>query len=80
MVDLDPLDAADVERVRELLQRHMEETESARAADLLAGWPDAAGRFTKVMPRDYKRVLRLRADAIEKGLDPMVAVMGALNG
>jgi len=80
MVDLDPLDAADVERVRELLQRHMEETESARAANLLAGWPEAAGRFTKVMPRDYKRVLRLRADAIEKGLDPMVAVMGALNG
>ena len=80
MVDLDPLDAADVERLRELLQRHLEETESARAADLLVGWPEAAGRFTKVMPRDYKRVLQLRADAIERGLDPMVAVMGALNG
>ena len=80
MVDLDPLDAADVERLRELLQRHLEETESTRAADLLVGWPEAAGRFTKVMPRDYKRVLQLRADAIEKGLDPMVAVMGALNG
>ena len=80
MIDLDALDAADVESVQELLRRHVEETQSSRAAELLADWPSAATRFTKVMPKDYKRVLQLRADAIEKGLDPMVAVMGALNG
>jgi glutamate synthase (NADPH/NADH) large chain len=80
MVDLDALDAADVAAVQELLHRHVEETGSSRAAELLVDWPSAATRFTKVMPKDYKRVLRLRADAIEKGLDPMVAVMGALNG
>ena len=32
------------------------------------------------MPKDYKRVLRLRAEAQEKGMDPMVAVMGGING
>ena len=80
MIDLDALDAADVESVRELLRRHVEETQSSRAEELLVDWPSAATRFIKVMPKDYKRVLQLRADAIEKGLDPMVAVMGALNG
>jgi glutamate synthase (NADPH) large chain len=80
MVDLDPLSAEDIGRLHGLLRRHAEETESARASELLADWPSAARRFTTVMPKDYKRVLRLRAEAEEKGMDPMVAVMGGING
>ncbi|MDO8310230.1 MAG: glutamate synthase large subunit [Actinomycetota bacterium] len=80
MVDLDPLDQQDVDELRELVSRHAEETDSERAAALLGDWPQAAARFTKVMPKDFKRVLRLRAEAEEKGLDPMVAVMGGING
>ena len=76
MIDLDPLSADDVEELHELIRRHAEETESAGAAALLADWGAAARRFTKVMPKDYKRVLRVRADAEERGLDPLVAVMG----
>ena len=80
MVDLDPLSAEDIGRLHGLLRRHAEETESQRAAELLVDWPAAARRFTTVMPKDYKRVLRLRAEAEEKGMDPMVAVMGGING
>ena len=80
MVDLDPLSAEDIGRLQGLLRRHAEETESERAAELLADWPAAARRFTTVMPKDYKRVLRLRAEAEEKGMDPLVAVMGGING
>jgi glutamate synthase (NADPH/NADH) large chain len=76
MVDLDPLSEDDADRLQALLRRHVEETDSERAAELLADWPASAGRFTTVFPKDYKRVLRLRAEAEEKGLDPMVAVMG----
>ncbi len=80
MVDLDPPSAEDVVRLHDLIRRHAEETESAFAQALLAEWPAAASRFTTVMPKDYKRVLRLRAEAEQKGIDPIVAVMGGGNG
>ena len=80
MVDLDPLSAEDIGRLQALLRRHAEETESERAEALLADWPASARRFTTVMPKDYKRVLRLRAEAEEKGMDPIAAVMGGLHG
>jgi glutamate synthase (NADPH) large chain len=80
MVDLDPLSAEDIGRVHGLIRRHAEETESARAIELLADWPASARRFTTVMPKDYKRVLRLRAEAEAKGMDPITAVMGGVNG
>jgi len=60
--------------------RHGEETESALIGVLLGDWPAARGRFTKVMPKDYKRVMQLTAQAVEQGLDPMVLVMGGGRG
>ena len=80
MVDLDPLTKADIQQLHELIRRHTEETESLSTAAILDEWPAAARRFTKVMPKDFKRVLRIRAEAEEKGMDPMVAVMGGLHG
>ncbi len=78
MVDLDPPSVADLTELRAVILRHTEETDSVRGAELLADWEFAAGRFTKVMPKDYKRVLRIRAEAEEMGIDPMVAVMGGI--
>jgi glutamate synthase (NADPH/NADH) large chain len=70
MVDLDPLDPEDRDVVRLLVERHLQETGSAVASRLLADWEAAVTRFTKVMPRDYKRALAARAGAVEQGLDP----------
>jgi glutamate synthase (NADPH/NADH) large chain len=78
MVDLDPLGPDDEDLVRSLLARHAEETDSPVAAALLEAWDP--GRLTKVMPRDYKRVLAARAEAQARGVDPLVAVMGGING
>jgi glutamate synthase (NADPH/NADH) large chain len=61
MVDLDPLEDADRALLRHLVARHLEETGSAVAQRLLAEWDAAVERFGKVMPRDYKRVLREQA-------------------
>jgi len=47
---------------------------------LLENWSTAQKRFTKVMPKDFKRVLRLREEALAKGEDPVLAVMGGDNG
>jgi len=64
------LGGADVEILRDLLQRHFDETESAVAARMLDDMTATAVRFTKVMPRDYAAVLATRQTAIDEGLDP----------
>jgi glutamate synthase (NADPH/NADH) large chain len=69
MVDLEPLDEEGLSRLHEVIRRHREETESAVAGRLLLDWEDAKSRFTKVMPRDYARVLTVRKKAQEDGLD-----------
>jgi glutamate synthase domain-containing protein 2/glutamate synthase domain-containing protein 3 len=57
-VDLEPLVLeSDVERVRNLLERHRDYTGSPRAAWMLEHWADAQPGFIKVFPHEYKRVL-----------------------
>jgi glutamate synthase (NADPH) large chain len=80
MVDIDPLQDADAEFLREVVSRHHAETGSAVAARLLADWDAAAGRFTKVMPKDYKRVLAAASAAEREGRDVNEAVMAAAHG
>jgi glutamate synthase (NADPH) large chain len=77
MVDTDPLDTEDADFLRDLLGRHLAETGSALAAGLLADWESSAGRFVKVMPKDYKRVLAAAQRAERDGLDVNEAVMAA---
>jgi glutamate synthase (NADPH/NADH) large chain len=78
MVDLDPLDEGDIRFLREVTERHHAETGSAVAARLLADWD--SGRFTKVMPKDYKRVLSAASQAEREGRDVNEAVMAAAHG
>jgi glutamate synthase (NADPH) large chain len=78
MVDLDPLDCDDIAFLRDVAERHHAETGSAVAAALLADWDP--GRFTKVMPKDYKRVLSAASQARREGRDINEAVMAAAHG
>ncbi|RSM84936.1 glutamate synthase large subunit [Kibdelosporangium aridum] len=78
MVDLDPLDEADREFLRETVEKHLTETDSVVAHDLLVDWDPE--RFTKVMPKDYKRVLAARARAERDGRDVNEAIMEAAHG
>ncbi len=80
MVDLQPLPDDDAATVRRLVERHAQETGSGTAAELIADWGSAAGRFTKVMPRDYQRVLAARAAAEKDGRDVNEAIMEASRG
>ncbi len=69
LVDPVPLTDSDVDRVETLLRRHVDMTGSAVAQRLLdAGAPAWRERFTKLLPRDYARVLAARADAEAAGL------------
>jgi glutamate synthase (NADPH/NADH) large chain len=78
MVDLDPLDESDARFVRDVVERHYALTRSAVAARLLGDWDP--GRFTKVMPQDYKRVLSAASQAEREGRDVNEAVMAAAHG
>jgi glutamate synthase (NADPH/NADH) large chain len=80
MVDLDPLDEEDEKLLARLIRTHADETESAVAEALLADWPAALRRFTKVMPQDFKRVLQARARAEAEGRDVNEAIMEAAHG
>ncbi len=61
MVDVEELGPDDERVLADLVARHGEETGSAVAASLLADWAGALRRFSKIMPRDYKRVLAEQA-------------------
>ena len=83
MVDLDPMepDSDDAKFLWDVVERHRELTGSAVAARLLAEWDgEVLRRFTKVMPKDYKRVLAAASAAQRDGRDIDEAVMAAAHG
>jgi glutamate synthase (NADPH/NADH) large chain len=69
-LELLPLGRADREIVRDLLERHISETDSSLAAKMLQNFDEAVTKFVKVLPRDYAAVLEARQNAVDEGLDP----------
>ena len=59
MVELEDLTEKDQLRVNELLNNHLDYTNSSRAASILEDWNKNKKKFIKVMPTDYKRALAL---------------------
>ena len=80
MVDLEELDDTDLQWLHDMLAAHRDATDSAVAERVLADWPQQAGDFVKVMPRDYKNVLKAIADAERTGADVDEAIMAASRG
>ena len=50
-------DEEDIAELHALISKHAEVTNSTVAQSLLQDWTNSIGRFVKVMPSDYKRVL-----------------------
>ncbi|MGN6473822.1 MAG: glutamate synthase large subunit, partial [Mycobacteriales bacterium] len=80
MVDFEELSDEDRDFLRDVVARHQQETDSAVAAALVADWDKSIGRFSKIMPRDYKRVLAAAKAAEEAGQDVDEAIMAAAHG
>ncbi len=80
MVDLDPLDEADAEWLRDTIRTHLTETNSAVAQRLLDRWHTNVRHFKKVMPKDYKRVLEAARAARAEGRDEDDAIMASAAG
>jgi glutamate synthase (NADPH/NADH) large chain/glutamate synthase (ferredoxin) len=62
---LEELSDEDAAEVRGLVQEHFDRTGSTVASGLLEDWDGARGRFVKVFPADYKRVLAEQAAAAQ---------------
>ncbi|GAA4784612.1 glutamate synthase large subunit [Streptomyces sanyensis] len=59
---------ADLRWLHDVVRRHHEETGSTVAERLLADWPAAAARFSKIIPTTYKAVLAAKDAAELAGL------------
>ena len=82
-MELAPVAGDAAEELQALVRRHHEETGSPVAQALLDDWTNAVRRFTEVMPTDYKRVLAVKAEALEEGLsedETATKMMEALHG
>ncbi|MFV0451501.1 MAG: glutamate synthase-related protein, partial [Propioniciclava sp.] len=84
LVDPVAMTEADVARVEQLLRKHGAETGSAVAQRFLSDGAESwRGRFTKILPRDYARVLEARAEAELSGLsagETVTKMMEASHG
>ncbi len=84
LADLHPAAPDEVEHLREILTAHAAATDSAVAKELLeASDFELQVRFTKVLPRDYARVLKVQADSQQLGLseaDMTARMMEAAHG
>jgi len=65
MVELSPCDDEDGAAVLALVEEHVARTQSAKGRTLIASWREARGRFVKVLPHEYKRVLASRRPPVE---------------
>ncbi|MFV0493767.1 glutamate synthase large subunit [Mycobacterium sp.] len=80
MVDMETLDAQDVECVYGLVTAHVDATDSVVGGRILNDWSREQRHFVKVMPRDYRKVLEAIARAERDGADVDKAIMAAAHG
>jgi glutamate synthase domain-containing protein 3 len=57
MVELEALGKDDVQRIRDLVTRHVHFTKSPKGQRVLDQWDTLIQKFVKIMPIDYKRIL-----------------------
>lgn len=80
MVGLEALDdPEEIADLRQLIQNHLDYTQSPKAAHVLSTWNQMIPKFVKVMPKDYKRVLQSIKNALANGLSGEDALASAFE-
>jgi glutamate synthase (NADPH) large chain len=72
-------DDEEIALLRRMVERHVQYTRSALGRRVLDGWREAAPRFVRVVPNDYRRVLEAQARMRQKGLSAEEAEMAAFE-
>jgi glutamate synthase (NADPH) large chain len=63
MVDLDPVEQADQQELKQMIQEHYLYTGSTVAKFVHEDFENQVQHFVKVFPRDYKKVLQSKSKA-----------------
>ncbi len=66
-------------QVRKMIEAHVACTESPLGRRILDDWSGYAGRFTRIIPRDYKIMMENIEKARQSGLEGDAAVMSAFE-
>ena len=76
IVLLEPLEIqSDIITVKKLVKNHADYTGSAIAKDILANWGAYQGKFVKVIPKDYKKVISLLSEYRQQGMSEYDATL-----
>jgi len=68
MVELRPVEGEAADALRAVVQKHLDETGSAVAEQLLGAWETSVTRFTEIMPTNYRLILEAQQQAAAEGL------------
>ncbi len=80
MVGLHPLDdPEEIEKIRWMVRRHADLTQSQKAWKVLALWDSILRKFVKVLPHDFKRALDAEKKVRAMGLSEEAAEMKAFE-
>jgi len=80
MIEFEPLqNKQEVSEVRNLIIKHLEETDSTLALNVLAKWEEMIPRFVKVVPTDYKVMLQKIEAFKEEGFKTEEATLKAFT-
>jgi glutamate synthase (NADPH/NADH) large chain len=82
MVELEAIEdhSDDSAWLHDIVQAHVDATDSAVGQHILSDWESELKHFVKVMPRDYKSVLAAIAEAERNGENVNEAIMAAARG
>ena len=80
MVGIEKLeDPVEIAEIRAMVEKHLANTKSGRARQVLAAWTQLVPRFVKIIPKDYQRMLTCLKRAHEQGLSGDDAIMAAFE-
>lgn len=80
MVDFEALNnPKEQEEVRKMIEKHVAYTNSAVGKGLLEDWDKNSNKFTKVIPKDFKKMMQRIDEAHLSGLDGEDALMAAFE-
>ena len=65
MVDLDGIDSEDEKLLNDMISKHFQSTNSTVAKFILNDFENQLKNFVKVFPKDYKKILVEKRQAIE---------------
>ena len=72
-------DITDEQNLRSLIEEHAKETGSQRAKEILENWKNWKGKFKKIIPNDYLKIMNEIAEQEKNGVEHEDAIMAAFK-